>query len=255
MAASDKIRILSSVPSKIYLDKKRIAKIYRADTKTQIFPFTPPLPVIDTVDPSSALIAGGSTVIITGEFFSTTSSVKFGATNASGFTINSSTTITATVPPGSIGDTTITVTNVTGVSNAYPFTYTDRAPAQRIYKTGSQNIGYFNNTPITGMIADPAYPATVVVADGIMVKAGKQILIDAAQVRGGTNAGNKMRIVDTEGTLISEVGSGALMTLSQFLYTPPIDTVISQQGYSSTGLGGNTTVPDDPGTYIMITPV
>lgn len=63
-----------------------------------------------------------------------------------------------------------------------------------------------------------------------------------------------MRVVDSEGTVIAEVGSGSLMKLDPMAYTPPIDTVISQQGYASTGLGGNPTVPDDPGTYIMVTP-
>lgn len=250
---ADKITTTRSIPSKMYVGRRRVNVIYNARTKGQVFPFAPPLPIIDLVDPSSSMSAGGSTVTITGAYFSSVSAVRFGTT-AAAFQIVNSTTITATVPAGALGNTNVTVTNATGVSNAYPFTYVDRAPAQRIYKTGSQNIGYFNNTPITGMVADPAYPASVVVSEGIAVKAGKPILIEAAQVRNGTNANNKMRVVDSEGTVIAEVGSGSLMKLDPLAYTPPIDTVISQQGYSPTGLGGNTTVPDDPGTYIMVTP-
>jgi hypothetical protein len=254
MAASDKIRLGTVVPGKMYHGRKRIDAIYRADTKTQIFPFSPPLPVIDSVSPNSVQVAGGTLVTITGAYFSTTTSVKFGGVDAAGFTIVNSSTITATVPAKAEGSAPVVVTNATGPSSPFPFSYINREPAQRIYKVGSQNIGYFNNTTITGMVADTQYPATVVVSNGIAVKAGVQVLIEAAQVRGGTNGNNKMRISDSEGTLITEVGSGALMTLSPFLYTPPIDTVIFQQGYSSTGLGGNTTVPDDPGTYLMITP-
>lgn len=256
MAASDKIRILSSVPTKVYLNKKRVTKIYRADTKTQIFPFAPPLPIIDSIDPSSGLIAGGSTVIITGEFFSTASAVKFGTTNASGFTINSSTTITATVPPGPLGNTTITVTNVTGVSNAYPFTYTDRAPAQRMYKLGAftlpGNLSYQN---VIGFAADPSYAATTVIDDrGLVVKGGAPILIEAAQLRNGTNGGNRLRIIDTEGVEVAVKTSASPIVIAPFIYTPPIDTILRTQGYAGSGLGGNPTIPDDPATYLMVTP-
>ncbi|WP_414631901.1 IPT/TIG domain-containing protein, partial [Brevundimonas sp. UBA4553] len=44
--------------------------------------------------------AGGTSVIISGTNFSGATAVTFGATAASGFTVNSATQITATAPAG-----------------------------------------------------------------------------------------------------------------------------------------------------------
>lgn len=249
---ADKIATARSIPSKMYLGRRRVNVIYNARTKGQVFPFAPPLPIIDLVDPSTALSAGGSTVTITGAYYSSASAVRFGTT-AAAFQIVNSTTITATVPAGVLGDTTITVTNATGVSNAYPFTYIDRPPAQRIYKSGRQDIGYFDDSLVTGWVTDPAYPASAIVNNGIFIPAGRSVLIEVGQVRESTRSG-RVRVYDSSGAILAEVSAALPLTIPAFAYTPTVDTVITQTGYSSSGTGGANFIADDPGTYIMVTP-
>lgn len=82
------------------------------------FTYTLPPPVVSS---ASALTAtSGSTVNITGNNFSTVTAVTFGGVNAGGFTINSSTSITAIVGNGASGFIKV------------------------ISPTGSDSIGYFN---------------------------------------------------------------------------------------------------------------
>jgi hypothetical protein len=75
-----------------------------------------PQPEVSAVSPASGSIAGGTAVTITGTNFSQTSEVKFGTTTA-GFTVDSDTQITATVPkntkPGAVD---VTVTTFAGTS-------------------------------------------------------------------------------------------------------------------------------------------
>lgn len=84
---------------------------------------TVPAPVVLSATPSGA--AAGAQVTITGANFVgvlTTTGVKFGATNATSWTVVSANTIVAIVPTGTAGSAPITVTNATGASNAFPYT-------------------------------------------------------------------------------------------------------------------------------------
>lgn len=71
-------------------------------------------PVISSILPSGA--AAGSQVVIQGDHFtglSGAASVKFGATNATGYTVLDDETILATVPAGAAGEVTVTVGTAT----------------------------------------------------------------------------------------------------------------------------------------------
>jgi hypothetical protein len=83
----------------------------------------PAVPVIVSADPSG--VAAGGQVKITGSGFTgtvSTTGVKFGATNASTWTVVSDSVIVATVPAGSAGSAPIVVTNTAGASTAFPYT-------------------------------------------------------------------------------------------------------------------------------------
>jgi len=85
-----------------------------------------PAPTVTSISPNSGPAAGGTSVIITGTNFTSTSTVKFGATSAT-VTVNSATQITASSPAGSAGTVDVTVTNATGTSatsSADIYTYT-----------------------------------------------------------------------------------------------------------------------------------
>lgn len=68
-------------------------------------------------------VSGGPTVSISGKYFTGATQVTFGGTNAA-FTINSDTSITATAPSGTPGQTVhVRVTTSGGSSPAYQYTY------------------------------------------------------------------------------------------------------------------------------------
>src|SRR5207249_9686546 len=89
-------------------------------------------PTVASVNPTSGTTAGGTSVTISGSHFTGTSSVKFGATNASTFSVDTDGQITATSPAESAGTVDITVTTVGGTSAtsaADQFTFVAPAPA------------------------------------------------------------------------------------------------------------------------------
>ena len=71
-------------------------------------------PTITSVSPNSGPAAGGNTVTITGTNLSDTANITFGTKAATTFTVNSSTSITATVPAGTAGAVVLTVTTFEG---------------------------------------------------------------------------------------------------------------------------------------------
>lgn len=82
-------------------------------------------PAITLISPAAGSPSGGTTVTISGGNLIGVTSVKFGATNAVSFNVDSATQITATSPSGS-GTVDITVTNAAGTSSISPatrFTY------------------------------------------------------------------------------------------------------------------------------------
>lgn len=83
-------------------------------------PLNSAVPTITSALPSAA--AAGSTVTIVGTGFWSVSSVKFGATEATSFIVDSETQIRAVMPAGSAGSANITVTNPAGVSTAFTYT-------------------------------------------------------------------------------------------------------------------------------------
>ncbi|HEX4836916.1 MAG TPA: IPT/TIG domain-containing protein, partial [Solirubrobacteraceae bacterium] len=82
------------------------------------------------VSPNNGSTTGGTSVTIKGSGFIAGSTVKFAGSSASGVTINSETSITASSPAGT-GLVNVTVTNANGTSTSAPadqFAY-DPAPS------------------------------------------------------------------------------------------------------------------------------
>lgn len=87
--------------------------------------FGKPIPTVTHVAPESGATAGGTTVTIGGLELEGATAVKFGSTNATSFTVQSPTSITAVAPPGT-GTVYVTVTAPTGTSainRSVHFTY------------------------------------------------------------------------------------------------------------------------------------
>ncbi len=76
-----------------------------------------PTPAVTSVSPNFGSVTGGASVTITGTDFNAASAVKFGATAAAGFTVESETQITAIAPPSTtVGPVDVTVTTLAGTS-------------------------------------------------------------------------------------------------------------------------------------------
>jgi len=80
----------------------------------------PPVPTVSGVSPSTGTSSGGTMVTITGTGFTGATTVTFGSVPDTSFTVTSSTSITATAPPASVGtvDVTVTTGGATSVVNA-----------------------------------------------------------------------------------------------------------------------------------------
>lgn len=100
-------------------------KLEKAFEVIKAQPPTPPVPTVTGINPTSGLAAGGTPVIITGSSFTGASTVSFGSTPASNFTVDSDTQI-KTVSPAGTGTVHVTVTTPGGISAtnaADQFTY------------------------------------------------------------------------------------------------------------------------------------
>ncbi len=80
-------------------------------------------PVQSSISPVRGLVAGGLSVTITGENFTGATSVTFGGTAATSFTVDSDTQITAVTPARAAGAVDVVTTTPDGSSNALTFTY------------------------------------------------------------------------------------------------------------------------------------
>ncbi|HEY1989790.1 MAG TPA: fibronectin type III domain-containing protein [Acidimicrobiales bacterium] len=87
-------------------------------------------PSVTSINPATGPAAGGTSVTITGTNLTGATSVRFGATSATSFTVGSATSVTAVAPAGS-GTVDVTVTTPVGTSAtsaADQFTYTQAPP-------------------------------------------------------------------------------------------------------------------------------
>jgi outer membrane protein assembly factor BamB len=193
---------------------------------------TPPVPTISAVSPASGPSTGGTTVTITGAGLTGTSSVDFGPGNPSAvYTVNSDTSITATVPPGTLGAVDVTVVTAGGTSTtsaADRFTYTAPPPPTVTgVSSSSAPIGTvltITGTNLMGATAidfGPGNPATsVTVANGSTIYA-------AAPPGTGT--------VDV--TVTTPGGTSATGATDKFTYTipaaPAVTAVSPNSGFAT----------------------
>ncbi|MGO4623944.1 IPT/TIG domain-containing protein, partial [Ensifer sp. 2YAB10] len=100
-------------------------------TQTNTISVTLPnaLPAIGSVSPTTGSPLGGTSVVITGTGFAEATSVKFGGTAATSFTVDNESQITAVAPAGAVGPADIVVATAIG-STTFPggFNYVVSAP-------------------------------------------------------------------------------------------------------------------------------
>src|SRR5262249_50684751 len=111
-------------------------------------------PTVTSISPTTGTTAGGTSVTVTGTNFTAANSVLFGGVAASSFTLNSSTSITATSPPQAAGTVDIIVSTPSGSSassSSDRFTYTNASlPTVTGLSPTSGSTGGGTSVTITG---------------------------------------------------------------------------------------------------------
>jgi hypothetical protein len=126
-------------------------------------PPPPNAPTLVSLAPNDGPLAGGTPVTVTGTNFTGATSVQFGTTPATSFTVNSATQITATSPAGS-GTVDVLVTTPAGTSAASvadKFAYT---PPPGAYT--AQNPNRILDTRLTAQTLSPNSSLNLTVAGG-----------------------------------------------------------------------------------------
>ncbi len=172
-------------------------------------------PTVTAVAPTAGPLAGAISVTITGTGFTGATAVTFGATAATGFTVNSSTQITATAPAESAGTVDITVTTPGGTSpatNADRYTFAAAPTVTGVNPTAGPITGATSVT-ITGTNLTNAsavkFGATGAIS--FTVNGATQITALAPAESAGT--------VDI--TVTTPGGTSATSAADHFMYDPP----------------------------------
>jgi hypothetical protein len=149
-------------------------------------------PTISSIGTTSGPLTGGTTVVITGTNFfgvSGVAAVKFGTKNASSYTVNSPTQITAITPSGAAGTVSIVVTAVDGTATLAA-AYTYRVSSTAV--SASEKIFF---VPGRSEIRSSQYPAFSNIALAIEGKSGVRITITSRRWSGAPASLGKARNV------------------------------------------------------------
>jgi IPT/TIG domain len=170
--------------------------------------------VIDSIAPTSGPSAGGTSVQILGSAFLDADGVNFGSVDASDFSVDSSSEITATTPAASSqGPVDVAVSNQGELSNTVTFTYFD--------------IGYVQSGSSVQTVNPP-------ISVALANTTATNLLIAAVSYAGP--AAGSVTVADNLGNVFTLAGSGPWFRQSRIFYLPNIpggDVTIT-----ATGVGG-----------------
>ena len=204
----------------------------------------PPAPTVSAVSPASGPASGGTTVTITGTNFGTGDTVGFGSSAATGVTVNSATSITATSPSGS-GTVDVTVTGPGGksaTSSADQFTYVPLAGVPTVSAVSPASGSVSGGTAVTVTGTNFATGDTVAfggsAATGVVVNSATSITANAP-------AGNASKVGGTvDVTVTGPGGTSPVSPADEFTY------LVSNSTYSIS-LSASTTAPAVGGSVTL----
>lgn len=194
-----KTELLAAINNRLNWTSKNVAPAYTWTSGN--FTVNVALPTITGISPTTGTTTGGTSVTITGTNLLDATAVKFGATNAASYTVNSATQIIATSPAGSAGTVHITVTTSGGTST------TDVDDQFTYLLPGTFTGASSNNWATAGNWAGGSIPTS---ATDVTIPAGK-----TAEIAPGTSASCNNLTVDGSGSLTiqssSETNAGSLI--------------------------------------------
>jgi hypothetical protein len=124
------------------------------------FSYDVPPPTITEISPANGPEAGGTAISVSGTDLTGATGVKFGATNATSFTVNSDNSLTA-VSPGGTGTVDVSVTTPNGTSpNGAPDRFTYQPPAApefgRCLKVTPKSLSNFDSAKCLKLAGEDA---------------------------------------------------------------------------------------------------
>ena len=193
-------------------------------------------PAITSLSPSTGSTAGGTSVTITGtNFTGVTTAVTFGGIAAASFTVNSSTSITATSPPLPAGSAAVTVTTPSGTSASSTFTVTAAsAPTISSLGTSTGTTAGGTSVAITGTNltgATGVYFGGVAAASFVVNSSTSITAISPPQYAGTFDV-----------TVVTYAGTSALSSNDRFAYSVASVPTVTSLGTSSGTTAGGTSV-------------
>jgi len=192
-------------------------------------------PSITSLSPSSGNSAGGSSVSITGSNFTSASAVTFGGVAASGFTVNSATSISATSPPLPAGSYGVTVTTPSGTSASSTFTVSAASlPTLSSLGTSSGTTAGGTNVALTGTNFTGAIGVYFggVAASSFTVSSATSISATSPPQFAGTY----------DVTVVTYAGTSALSSGDRFAYSTATVSSVSSLGTTTGSTAGGTSV-------------
>ncbi len=172
------------------------------------------LPLVTGLSPTSGLGGGGTSVLISGSGFSGATAVKFGATNAASFTINSATSITVAAPPHASGTVNVTVTTPNGTSaagaaNQYTYYTTPDAPVIGTATAGDTQASVSFTAPVNNG-GSPIISYTVTSSPGNFTGIGSASPLIITGLRNGTAYTFTVTATNGAGTSPASAASNAV---------------------------------------------
>ncbi len=187
---------------------------------------TPSVPSVMMVSPTSGPAAGGTSVTISGEYFTGASTVAFGSTPAV-YSVVSDLQITATAPAEAAGTANITVTNADGTS-----------------LTGSQDQYTYDGAGSTLPVVSDVLPDSGPASGGTSVTINGQYFTAASAVAFGAAASSFTIVSDTQIDATAPAGPVGTVDI----------TVTTPQGASARGLQDQYTFTAAAPTVSAVTP-
>ena len=184
------------------------------------------VPTITTINPNTGILAGGTTITITGTNLLNTSSVTVGGVAATSFTVVSSTSVTVVTPSGSAGVKNVVLTTPGGTATATSsFTYTNIAlfPTITSIAPTSGTVGGGTTIGITGTNLTGTTNITV----------------------GGVAATSLTNVSSVFVTAVTPAGTEGLKTIT---LTTPIETATSLNAFTYISVPTITSIAPTSGT-------
>ena len=199
-------------------------------------------PTVSGVSPTSGPTGGGTSVTITGTNLTGASAVKFGATAATGVTVTSATSVTATSPAGSAGAVDVTVTTPGGTSST--------SPADQFTYVASTVPTVTNVSPVSGPVAGGTSVTitgtnfTGVSAVKFGATASSSVTVNSTTSLTATAPAGSAGTVDV--TVTASGGTSATNSADRYTYTTATATIaaVGTQGFAAAN--GTTTLAVSP---------